>query len=263
MICEYCKQEHNGSYGSGRFCSKHCRMAYIGSKCNKNGKLTGHRPFNKLPRAPYGTWKCKFCGVIFDTKHLLYKHYHAAHCDLLQQKYNKGGIAWNKGLTAETDSRVALGHQKLMDKYKSGELKGSWCGRHHTEKSKKQMSESALKSLHQRICKKTLPYKKPDGTIINLDSSYERILAEWLDKNNIEWTRPEPLNWIDTNGISHHYFPDFYIPSKDLYLDPKNEYCFNAQKEKIQYILNHYPNVKFLHEKDLSSEKLNLILGII
>lgn len=174
---------------------------------------------------------------------------------------NIGHVAWNKGLTVKTDIRVANAHQKITKKYESGELKGSWSGRHHTEETKQKLSNLALKSSYQRICKKTLPYKKSDGTIINLDSSYERILAEWLDKNNIEWNRPEPLNWIDTNGISHHYFPDFYIPSKDLYLDPKNEYCFNAQKEKIQYILNHYPNVKFLHKKDLSPENLNLILG--
>lgn len=176
---------------------------------------------------------------------------------------NIGHIPWNKGLTVETDSRVAVGHQKVMARYASGELKGSWRGRHHTEEAKKQMSESALRSQHQRICKKTLPYTKKDGTIVNLDSSYERILAEWLDKNNIEWLRPRPFEWIDSNEVTHHYFPDFYIPSKDLYLDPKNEYCFIAQKEKIQYIKTHYPNVKFLHEKDLSSEKLSTILDII
>lgn len=27
-----CNKEHNGSYGSGRFCSKECRIKYIGLK---------------------------------------------------------------------------------------------------------------------------------------------------------------------------------------------------------------------------------------
>ena len=173
---------------------------------------------------------------------------------------NIGHIPWNKGLTVKTDSRVAAGHQKVIDKYASGELKGSWCGRRHTEEMKKHLSEMALKSPHQRICKKTLPYTKTDGTIVNLDSSYERILAEWLDKHNIEWIRPEPLIWKDSKGITHHYFPDFYLPVKNVYIDPKNEYCFKAQSEKVSYIKEHYDNVIFLHDNELTNEYLSKLL---
>ena len=28
MICENCGKEHDGSYGSGRFCSKSCAIAF-------------------------------------------------------------------------------------------------------------------------------------------------------------------------------------------------------------------------------------------
>ena len=47
MICENCGKEHNGSYGSGRFCCKECARAYSGKhhikgkkevKCNICGK---------------------------------------------------------------------------------------------------------------------------------------------------------------------------------------------------------------------------------
>ena len=34
-ICENCKKEHDGSYGSGRFCSKECAKSYS-SNHNKN-----------------------------------------------------------------------------------------------------------------------------------------------------------------------------------------------------------------------------------
>lgn len=175
-------------------------------------------------------------------------------------KNNIGHTAWNKGLTVETDSRVAKYTKTKLDKYASGELKGSWIGRHHTEETRKQMSKSALKATYQRICKKTLPYTKTDGTIVNLDSSYERIVAEWLDKHNIEWIRPEPLNWTDSAGIIHHYFPDFYIPSKDIYIDPKNEYCFKAQNEKITYIKKQYKNVFFLTKEEISDSYLSKFL---
>ena len=41
-ICENCWKEHDGSYGSGRFCSKQCRGAFVaknqktGCKANKS-----------------------------------------------------------------------------------------------------------------------------------------------------------------------------------------------------------------------------------
>ena len=31
-ICENCGNEHDGSYGSGRFCSDHCRRSFNGKK---------------------------------------------------------------------------------------------------------------------------------------------------------------------------------------------------------------------------------------
>ena len=34
-VCENCGKEHDGSYGSGRFCSKECARSYS-SKQNKN-----------------------------------------------------------------------------------------------------------------------------------------------------------------------------------------------------------------------------------
>ena len=116
------------------------------------------------------------------------------------------------------------------------------------------MSASALKSEHQRICKKTLPYVCIDGSIVNLDSSYERILAKILDDNNIKWIRPKPIVWYSDDCKKHHYFPDFYLPDFNVYLDPKNEYCFKVQAKKIKYITDHYSNVFFLHKNNLNIE---------
>ena len=40
-----------------------------------------------------------------------------------------------------------------------------------------------------------------------------------LDNNNIKWSRPNPLKWKDNNGNEHMYYPDFYIPSVNLYIE--------------------------------------------
>ena len=70
-----CPNEHDGSYGSGRFCSEHCRRVYIG-KHSFDTKITNgtyRTPFsytgtNPRPRAKHGTWKCVECDLIFDTR---------------------------------------------------------------------------------------------------------------------------------------------------------------------------------------------------
>lgn len=62
-----------------------------------------------------------------------------------------------------------------------------------------------------------------------MDSSYEVKLANILDELNIQWDRPEPVEWYDVSGGKHHYFSDFRLIDYDLYLDPKNEYCFKVQ----------------------------------
>lgn len=88
------------------------------------------------------------------------------------------------------------------------------------------MSEAALKRTKPRSTKRTEPYICKDGSIINLDSSYERIVAKILDDNDIKWIRPKSIDWYSKDGKKHHYFPDFYLIDYDLYLDPKNDYCF-------------------------------------
>lgn len=55
---------------------------------------------------------------------------------------NTGNAAWSRGLTAETDLRLKALAQKLKEKYQNGELITSFKGRHHSEDTKKKMSET-------------------------------------------------------------------------------------------------------------------------
>lgn len=51
--------------------------------------------------------------------------------------------------------------------------------------------------------------------------SWEVIVAKWLDDNNILWERNTesfPYFW---EGSIHQYFPDLYLPTKDVYLEIK------------------------------------------
>jgi hypothetical protein len=63
------------------------------------------------------------------------------------------------------------------------------------------------------------------------DSNWEVIVAESLDANNIAWERPKQgFVW---NDKGNKYYPDFYLPNYDVYLDPKNGYLRKQHAEKI------------------------------
>ena len=142
MKCENCGNEHDGSYGSGRFCSKHCRMEYIGKKSYETRVKQGtfrspfigsNHPNIKLAK---GDWKCSTCGKVFRTKHEMHLHYRTEH-------YN-GEIlrhAWNKGLTAKTDVRVANNAESIR---KSRKVRK---GFHLSDETKRKLS-IAMKKAH-------------------------------------------------------------------------------------------------------------------
>lgn len=62
---------------------------------------------------------------------------------------------------------------------------------------------------------------------IKLGSSYELSVAMSLDENKISWIKPKPLKYTTPEGTIKQYFPDFYLPYYNVYLDPKNDFLIN------------------------------------
>ncbi len=48
MICEHCNGEHDGSFGSGRFCSAKCAKRFSSSKVTDSGRRTPRKKFDEL-----------------------------------------------------------------------------------------------------------------------------------------------------------------------------------------------------------------------
>lgn len=83
------------------------------------------------------------------------------------------------------------------------------------------------------------------NSVVTLQSNWEKKVAEKLDEKNIPWIRPEPIEWVDVKNKSRLYFPDFYLPSTDIYLDPKNVIVMARDEEKIKMV----------------TKKINLVVG--
>jgi len=65
MVCEFCKKDHDGSYGSGRFCSGVCARAYSTSKDIKKTKIVNCITCGQIlcvdKRASDKMCKCDIC----------------------------------------------------------------------------------------------------------------------------------------------------------------------------------------------------------
>lgn len=118
---------------------------------------------------------------------------------------------------------------------------GQFKDKKHSSESKRKIKEKALASNHRRLKKNTIQYKE-----IKLDSTWELILAKSLDDNNIKWIRPDPIKWKDEENKEHHYFPDFFLPEYNLYVDPKNPHAYRVQNKKIDIIKKQLTNLVFL-----------------
>ena len=183
--------------------------------------------------------KCKHCKKEFDISDRPkgWMANHSRWCDLNPKRsaYNKDLI---KARGAKKNFNNGYTYGAVCSEETRKKISLASTGRLHTEEAKKLMSEKALASPHRRLRKGMVEYKG-----VMLDSSWELALAKRLDELEIKWVRPEPIRWIDNDGIGHNYFGDFYLVEHDLYLDPKNPQAIKVQKEKLDCLLTQHKNI--------------------
>lgn len=121
---------------------------------------------------------------------------------------------------------------RLKTRSRSDAMKISSKDRKHSNKTKEKLSAIAIeRKFGGKNYRKTFLYKN-----VLLESSYELKLAIDLDKNDIRWIRPKRIRWIDGEGTSRWYTPDFYLNDFDLYIDPKNDYLIKIDEQKINCV---------------------------
>lgn len=198
-------------------------------------------------------WLCKYCQLSYNDAIQKANHMRWCHKNPLRDKYVAILNDTKRHETIEAKRlRIDKMKKSISMAWKNGKYDnfkiGGWNkGKPLSLEHKQRLSETLRSLTYQRVCKSTQYYKG-----VKMDSSYEVRVATILDTLNIKWIRPEPLIWIDSAYKQHHYFPDFYCQDYDVYLDPKNDYCFKQQHEKIEYILNHYNNVLFLTKDQIN-----------
>jgi len=246
--CNVCERVFSTSVGlKTHFSYAHTERTqqYTCHKCDKVcSTLRGLQTHVKYKHSPGEIHTCDLCYKSFGSSQALKLHVRYTH-DGHEMKCKN----WNKGKTSEEDERIKKGAKKLRERYSNGELSHPMLGKTHSNESKKLISEKALQSSHRRLVKSTRNYIKKDGDVVLLDSSWEEVLASRLDYLNIEWTRPTSgMTYLDKAGKTRTYYPDFYLPKFNVYIDPKNHYALKVQAYKVNEIVNTYNNVIFIHD---------------
>lgn len=195
-----------------------------------------YTPFIKLTN-------CKYCHKFFDiTMTANERANHSRWCEQnpKRDEYKKASDC-SQMRTAESIAKkiVSLKKAHAEGKYDERNVKQKGKpGTPHSEKTKQLMRERALASKHRRLRRKRIEYNG-----IWLDSTWEYELAKRLDELKVKWVRPDSIPWVDEKGVTHNYFPDFYLPDYDLYLDPKNPHAIAVQKNKLACIIKQYSNI--------------------
>lgn len=288
--CKNCGKEHNGTFGSGIYCSSRCSHQFAGKMATSHNKS---KIGEKFPRKEYicdicgqkflgldnyrahkskctnkhiakGDWSCPFCNEIFKTRELLEIHRAELHKGMkIKQHKNKIDFICEfcKKEFKNKNKEYKTIHQNHCEMNPNRVL---FKGHKHTEEEKKRLSEIAKKNnfggWHSS--------KRINYNGITLDSSYELLLAQDLDKNNIKWERPKPILYKLRNE-EHRYYPDFYLSELNIYVDTKNDYLINninprfgiTDKEKIK-LVEEQNNIRIiiLDKDNLSWESLNKLL---
>lgn len=139
----------------------------------------------------------------------------------ITQNGNRGKSSWSKGLTKESDPRIEA---------QAAQTRGRVHPNHHSaeglEKLSRLAKERGLGGYRPH------PNKGERYKGLFFDSKWEVRVAKSLDENEIRWEQPKVgFVW---NDHGNKYYPDFFLPDFDVFLDPKNSFLRVKDKEKIE-----------------------------
>lgn len=83
---------------------------------------------------------------------------------------------------------------------------------------------------------------------IKLDSGAEKRFANLLDTHNIKWLKNTTIKfeYTDQTGKKRNYYPDFYLPEHDLWVEIKGKYYYDEQNDPIKW-----KTLQTVHKKSL------------
>lgn len=155
----------------------------------------------RLQKNATNNWHCKYCETVFRTRRELAEHRKIEH----PNKSGKSHVAWNKGLTCETDERIAKITNILREGYASGRLVNHQMGKPHTEEEKRKISETqkknyAGKSRYIPVQEHRKSYAEQYFDVIFTDAQKQFP----VDRYRLDYAWPDMKTYIEVDGEQHY-----------------------------------------------------------
>ena len=266
-ICEFCGKEHNGSYGTGRFCSKICKDKYAGRKAGDTlKKKYKDVPIKKIKKV------CEKCGKEFEVEDTYDKrkrrfcsrtcangHIHTKETiEKIRQSQNKAIL--NKSLNLRQYNKNGTKSQKLA---KPQLLTCEICGKefeHYWHNKRHTCYDPICVSKYLSLKTKENPniggHRPNSGNGksgwykgISCQSTYELAWVIYNLDHNVKFQKCKKVFEYEVDGQIHKYYPDFELQDGTI-IEIKGYYQ-NTVKLKQQAVLQQGYKYKILYKKDL------------
>lgn len=184
-------------------------------------------------------WICSQCDRVFTSRQAVTSHIHRTHENpgvVYGGRVKGTTIAWNKGLTKDTDIRV-LANANAVSKATKGRK-----GRPHTDETKRKISQKmSINNKGGRSKWYEVAGQKVQGT-------WERNVALKFEELGIVWkklkTHKDILEY-EMDGKVRSYTPDFYLPVYDIFLEIKGRW-WGRDREKMDIVLETHKDKKIV-----------------
>lgn len=211
--------------------------------------------------------KCKYCGRVCKNRNSLAQH--EIRCkenplkislDYLKQR-DQSQIKRNPSNHFIKAKKLGLPIPVVSEETRL-KISKVWKGRKHTEESRRKISEGMQKIVREKPDSYSSSnvngrVKKVIYKDIILDSQWEVDFAIWLDQNGIIWERPNKGFEYVYEDKKHIYYPDFYLPQLDVYVEVKG---FEREKDKYKWkALNNLIVIKSKEIEDIHLNKFNIL----
>jgi hypothetical protein len=246
-----CNKEHDGSFGSGKYCSRSCANSRIHSKITKNKiQKSINIYFNSCEKKKKTCNSCgknldrngKYCSIchkyvfnrkLFDKlniKQLNLQQANLEAVDKLKELYFE-----KKMSSLEIYEKFKIKENTLFFFFKKNNIRLRNFSKSITNAIKTGRAKP-INNFHS-ISYKQGWHKTWFGQDVYLRSSYEKKIANHLDNLKIYYeVETKRIPYIYKNE-EHFYIPDFWIPDWNSLIEPKNNYLYERDKDKIKIII--------------------------
>jgi very-short-patch-repair endonuclease/uncharacterized Zn-finger protein len=238
-------------------CHKEISLSNFKRHYNSCGKLNKHQKINEEWKQENGMFKCPYCekeykklGIGF---HIWKDHTEIGKQHNPNKTYKEGRIAWNKGLTKETDERVKKYVQTLIDNIKSGKIIPSQKGKPLSLEQKNKISETLINYLKEHPDK--VPYLNNHSSKMSYPEKllYDKLISldikDWIYRyrNSIyeyDFAWPKLKIDVEIDGSTHNTEKVKNIDKRrDKFSRENGWLVLRFTTEQIKYDLNNCINV--------------------